>query len=481
MKPQRHDTQVVVVGTGAGGAVAGATLAQAGIEVVFVERGRTYDSPDHGTVLDGLERMYANSGITLAMGRPPITLPLGVAVGGSTIINSSTCFRPPRAKVEAWGGPSVEEMDSWCERVERRIGAAPADIEVLGPNWTVMKTGCDAVGVEIKPLVHNITGCKRRGRCQFGCPTGAKNSVDRNFIPDALASGARLLTGHRVDRLLLEDERVVGVAGVCAEGRFEVRAKAVVLAMGALATPALLLRRDLANRSGRVGEGLRVHPACRVVAEMPEVVEGWRGLPQGAYIDHWADRGVMLEGIFTPPGPLLASLPGTGFEWKALAAKYPHLSAFGVMVSDTSVGCVAPGLFGAPFRAWYQLNRRDADTMRFGVARVAEIFFAAGAKRVFTSIHPMPVLECVDDLTRFEAIRVKPSGIEAMAFHPLGTCAMGPNRHKAVVDFDLRTHDLDDLYIMDASVIPDSLGVNPQVTIMALAMRAASRLAEKLG
>src|ERR1017187_3009999 len=181
--------------------------------------------------------MYVNAGMSVALGWPPIPIPLGCVLGGTTAINSSTCFRPPREKVAAWGGPAYEALEPFMAKVEKRINAAPADVESLGGNWRVMKRGCDALGLEIKPLVHNLLGCRGRGRCQFGCPTGAKLSTDRTFIPDALAAGARLLTGHRVERVLMKAGRAVGVGGVSAQGRFAIQADAVVLAMGALAGP----------------------------------------------------------------------------------------------------------------------------------------------------------------------------------------------------------------------------------------------------
>ncbi len=480
MTPMRHCCKVVVVGTGAGGAVAAAVLAEAGIDTIIVEQGVGYAPSDHADVVTGMSRMYVNAGLSVAFGSPPIPIPLGCVVGGTTTINSSTCFRPPRERVAAWGGPTYEALEPFMARVEQRVSAAPADVELLGGNWRVMKRGCDALGLEIKPLVHNLRDCRGRGRCAFGCPEGAKQSMDRTFIPDALAAGARLLTGHRVERVLMKAGRAAGVAGVSAQGRFEIQAEAVVLAMGALAGSAFLLKHRLANSSGRVGRGLHIHPASRVVAEFDEIVDGHVGIPQGAYIDRWADRGIMLEGIFVPPGLLMASLPGVGAELKTLAAAYRRLSAFGVMVADTTSGRVFPSRLGLPYFTLYQASREDAEHLRFGIARIADIYLAAGAKRVFTGFAFIPEIRNRDDLARFEAAQVKPADFELLAFHPLGTCPMGADPKTSVVSYDLQTYDVPRLWVMDGSVIPSPLGVNPQITIMTLAMRAATRLAETL-
>ena len=473
--------KAVVIGTGAGGAVAAAMLAEAGIDTIIVEAGARYTPEEHGDVLGGLSRMYLNGAMTLTLGSPPIPVPLGQAVGGSTIINSSTCFRPPEDRIISWGGPSRAELEPFCAEVERRINAHAVGADLMGGNWRVMKRGCDALGIEIKPLVHNVRDCKGLGRCQYGCTEGAKQSMDRTFIPSALAAGARLLSEHRVESVIMENGKAVGVAGTAPGGPFEVRADTVVLAMGALTTPAFLLRAGLANASGRVGRGLHIHPAARVVAEFNETIDGFKGIPQGPFIDHWASRGIMIEGIFMPPGILMASLPGAGDAFKTLTAAYRRLAAFGVMVADTASGRVRPGRFGAPFLAYYQMNQADAESIRFGIARIAEIFFSAGARRVFTSVAPMPCLENQHDLASFETHAIRPKDfVEIFGFHPLGTCPMGAAPRRSVVDFNLQTHDVPGLYIMDGSVIPGSLGVNPQVTIMTLAMRAATTLAKKL-
>ena len=476
-----HQCRVVVVGTGAGGAVAGAMLAEAGIDTLILEWGRQYSSAEHRDVVDSMSRMYVDSGATLAFGCPPVVIPLGRAVGGTTLINSATCFRPPRDRVDGWGGPAYGELEPFFEEVERRINAVVLDEELLGGNGRVLKRGGDALGIAVKPLTHNVRDCKGRGRCPFGCPEGAKKSMDLTFIPDALAAGARLLPSHQVDGFMRKGSRIIGVRGRSMEGRFEVRADAIVLAMGAMLTPAFLLKHRTGNKSGRVGKNLNIHPASRVVAEFDEIIDGFKGVPQGVYVDHWQDRGIMIEGVFTPPGPLLASLPGAGPEFKTLAASYNRLAGSGVMVSDTSTGRVRRGCFGTPFHAFYQISRADALSMRFGIARLSELYLAAGAKRVFTGFAPVPEIDGPEALARLEAHSVKPTNFELLAFHPLGTCAMGADPQTSVVNFDLQCHDIENLHIMDASVIPHSLGVNPQVTVMTLAMRAARNLAGRLG
>lgn len=481
MPTERYTAKVAIVGTGAGGATAAAVLARAGVDTILIEQGRYYKPEDHGDILTSMRRMYVNGGMTLALGNPPVPIPLGCAVGGTTIINSSTCFRPPRVKVDHWEGPSWEALEPCLLEVETRLHVGPAEESLLGNNYQVLKRGCDKMGIAIRPLAHNLHGCKSSGRCAFGCPTGAKQSTDRTFVPDAIEAGTRLYTEHMVTDVIRKGGRLVGLKGETPSGAFEVYADVIILAMGALTTPAFLLRHRLATGSRRVGRGLRIHPACRVAAEFDEIIDGHVGLPQGACIDHWADRGIMLEGISLPPGPLLSALPGAGARFKELAAHWRQIATFGIMISDTSVGRVMRGIGDSPFTAIYQLNQADTESMRFAMVRLGELYFAAGAKVLYTNALPYPVIRSMDELRKFESCRIRPSGLELMAFHPTGTCAMSATGKTGVVNAGLKTHDLPNLFIMDGSVIPCALGVNPQITIMALAWHGAAQLAAEIG
>lgn len=471
-----YGCEALVVGTGAGGAVASATLAASGINTIIVEEGKFYKKEDHGNPYDGFTNMYFNGASTVTFGKPPISVTFGSAVGGTTAINSSTCFRPPASKVKSWGGPSMDELLPYIEKVEKKINAHRVDEKLLGGNWTVLKRGCDKLGIEIKPLTHNVKDCKGRGICQYGCPEGAKQSTDISFIPSAIENGATLLTEHRVEKLIFENNRVAGVRGTSPHGPFEIRALKTIISMGAMRTPVFLKKSKFPDPSGRIGKGLQIHPACRVVAEFDETINGHVGLPQGAFIDKWSDRGIMLEGIFLPPGLLYSMMPISGVELKEMMAKYTKLSAFGVMVSDTSTGVVKPGHFGTPFMALYNLNKKDTESMHFGIARVCEIYLAAGATKIYSGYHQVPEIYNSKDLAKLEKTKPSPWDYEIGAFHPVGTCFMGEESSGAIVDFSLKVHSMKDIYIMDGSVIPGSLGVNPQVTIMTLAMRAAEKL-----
>ncbi len=489
-----EEADVCVIGTGAGGAVVARELAESGLNVVVLEEGSHFTAKnfnqDPG---DMMAMMYRDSGTTVALGLPPASITLGRCVGGTTTINSATCFRTPPEVIRNWvtqygcEGLTPEELDPFFERVERQIHVTELTEDILGNVYQIVKRGARELGLEVKPLSHNVKDCRGAGVCQWGCITGAKQSTDIAYIPAASQAGARIYANCRATRLEVESGRVRGVQGIFIHPhtgqkrhRLHVKARVVCLAMGALITPAFLGRQRLANTSGMLGRGLTIHPCGRVVAEMDEEVNGHHGVSQGGMIDAFKDEGIMLEGIFLPPGVMAMALPGVGEDHKYIASRYNHLAAFGVMVSDTTRGRVRPGHFGYAFTAFYSLNQTDAERLHKGIGYVADIFFAAGAKRVFTGCYAKPVLDSRQDLAAFREIRVRPWHFEVMAFHPLGTCRMGNDPRDSVVNLNLESHDIKGLFIPDGSPFPSSLGVNPQLTIMAFATRCADHIAGKI-
>jgi choline dehydrogenase-like flavoprotein len=389
--------------------------------------------------------------------------------------------------IEKWSqkygckGLTYSELIPYFENVEQEISVTELSEDLLGNVFQIVKRGAKALGMEAKPLKHNVKNCEGAGICQFGCIKNAKQSTDVSYIPKADAAGARIYANCRATKLLVDCGRVKGVTGKFVDPKtgkshykIDIQAKVVCLAMGAMITPAFLLKQRLANTSGQVGKGLTIHPCGRVVAEMEEIVDGHYGVSQGGLIDAFADQGIMFEGASMPPGILTMTLPGVGEEHKALAKQYRNLAAFGIMVSDSTRGRVFPSLLpGFAFTAWYSINQKDTEKIKKGVEILSDIFFAAGAKRVFTGCSKMQALNSKTELETFKNLRVKPWNFEVAGFHPLGTCRMGNDPRNSVVNLNLECHDIKGLFIPDGSPFPTSLGVNPMITIMAFAARAA--------
>jgi choline dehydrogenase-like flavoprotein len=470
------EADVCVIGAGAGGAVVAAELAEGGADVVVLEQGPRHD-PDTFTARPPqmLARLYREAGQTLTLGTPPIVLPLGRGLGGTTLVNSGTCFRTPPHVLDRWRHDYGLELDSETldpcfDRVERALSVSEVTPALAGRNAAVSLRGAAALGWSHGYLRRNARGCVGSGVCAFGCPTSAKQHTGITYVPRAAAAGARILTGVAVRRIEVRAGRVHAVHGrradVSQAEDIEVRAPRVVLAAGTIHTPLLLAANRLGGESGQLGRNLSVHPATAGFALMDEVVDMARGVPQSFYVDEWAGAGIMFEGIAGPPSYAAASLPLQGERHARAMRSYRHLAQVGLMVSDSSRGRVR-AVAGRPLIT-YDLDAADLDRFRTGIQHMRELFLSAGAREVY-----LPVPEGV------APERVRARDLRLMAFHPLGTARADADPRRGVVDGDLRLHGLEGLYVADGSVVPSSLGVNPQITIMALATRLAYHLLER--
>jgi choline dehydrogenase-like flavoprotein len=480
------DCDVVVVGTGAGGAVAAKELAEAGVAVVMIEEGDYADRRDFADhSLLNQRKLYRDAGATFSIGNVPILIPMGRVVGGTTTVNSGTCFRAPDRVLRGWVRDlgltelSPERMAPYFDRVEEILQVAPTPAALLGGNARVVIRGADRLGYSHRPLRRNAPGCDGQGVCVFGCPTEAKRSTNVSYVPLALRAGAELYTGFRVTRILVEAGRAVGVRAQSADGRtITVRARGVVIACGTLLTPALLLRNQLGSASGQLGKNLSIHPAVGCLGEMPERVVGWNGVPQGYSIDEFAHEGILMEGAAPPLEYAAAAMTHLGPRLIELAETYDRVASFGLMVSDTSRGRVR--VVRDRTIVTYNLNDTDVARLQRGIERLAAIFFAAGARAVITPVHGFDEIRSPGELERLRTARIHASDLALSAHHPLGTAAIGRDPRSSVIDTDHQLHDVPGLFVIDGAAVPSSLGVNPQVTIMALATRAAARLAARL-
>jgi choline dehydrogenase-like flavoprotein len=460
----------VVVGTGAGGAAVAAELAAGGLDVVVLEEGARHDHRGFtARPRDMTLRLYRDAGQLATIGTPPIVLPLGRAVGGTTLVNSGTCFRTPARVLARWAredgiAPLEDEVFDYVEGV---IGVADVPEALAGRNALLVKRGAEALGLSGGFLRRNAPGCRGSGVCAFGCPTGAKQHAAASWLPRAEAGGARVLAGVKARRVV----RDARAAGVQARG-LTVRAPVVVVACGALLTPGLLRRSGV--RSPALGRHLTIHPASAARARFDEPIDPWDGVPQSYYVDALADDGIMLEGIAGPPDQAALATPGGGalHRERMLAAR--STASFGVMVADSATGSVRE--VGGRLIVRYDLHPDDAERLRRGFALLADIWWAVGAREILVPLAGVPALRRGDSGPLRRA-RVRPRDVKAMAFHPLGTARAGADPARAVVDPDLQVHGVRGLYVADGSAVPSSPQVNPQVTIMALAVRLGRALA----
>lgn len=486
------EADVVIIGTGAGGAAAAYELAQAGCAVVVLEEGHYHDRRDFsGKLTEVIPKLYRASGATVALGNVAIPVPVGKGVGGTTTINSGTCLRTPASTLHAWRQEGLhnmteEALDPWFYGVEAMLKVQRADIKFVGEIGDVIRQGAHAIGMHnAHALMRNAEGCDGQGLCQFGCPTDAKQSTNVSYMPRALASGAFLFTGIKARTLLKEGQKVTGVQaeGVNANGErrtLTVRAARVIVAAGTFFTPQFL--HDNGVRNAWLGRNLSLHPAGAVTGRFADRdFRNTRTIPQGFGVADLAEEGIMFEGG-TPPFAAHGILnPFVGGEFVDFAEHYQQTAYFGFMIKDESRGRVRKGVHPEIPLITYSMNARDFAKFLKGIKLLSQMMLRAGAEYVhLPGLRRFPKIHSEHELEVALASGVKPHHFAISAYHPLGTARVGPSAAQGVCDEKHRVFGWEGLYVMDGASVPSSLGANPQVTIMALAARAAAWVAEEL-
>lgn len=486
-----EECDVAIVGSGAGGAVAAAILAEAGLDVLVLEAGPYLDRRNYpDEPLAALSALYRDGGLTVAEGLPAIPTPVGRAVGGTTVINSGTCFRAPSEVLGRWraehGIGWASELDGAYAEAEELLDVRPVDPARMGRNGQLLMEAAQAMGVSHHPLLRNAGHCVECSSCPYGCRLDAKRAMHVSYLPRAVAAGARVRAGVEARTIVFDGARAVGldcVAGVAdpmavAARPFRVRARrAVLVAAGAFGTPELLLRSGVRSRGGELGRNLRIHPACWVGARFEEPVNGWDGVMQSYAVDEWRERGILLEATFTPLAFGGHWMPGVGAEYQERLASYGHVASTGVHLSDRSSGRVALAGDGS-LKITYRLTRDDATRLTFGIARAAELFYASGAREVYPQIGGIPTI-ARNRIPELDASPPPPRRLRLEAFHPLGTARMDSDPARGVVGTDGAVHGYEALHVADASLFPSSIGVNPMMTIIAMASHVAREFAER--
>ncbi|RLB47778.1 MAG: hypothetical protein DRJ42_24640 [Deltaproteobacteria bacterium] len=480
----------VIVGTGAGGATAARVLAAAGHDVLMVEEGPRLGPEDRPRdLLRGMGRAVRGMGTQATLGKTPIPLIQGRLVGGSTAINSGIIWRMPDDVRRQWTdehglGWLVDEpeMERIYDVIEEELEVTKTPEAVFGGNSRKMAEACESLDLPGQAMVRNAARCVGSSNCLQGCTTGARMSMDNSYVPRAIRDGARLHPLLRVKRVLRSGGRATGIEGDVVEkgtrrrqGRFRIHArKAVIVSAGVVHTPVLLEASGI--RGGLVGERFQAHPGLAVVARFDEPINMSFGATQGYEVPQ-RSRGFKLETLALPPEMLAARLPGTGARWQARLAELDHYAQWCVQVRMEAKGSIHRSFGGGP-AARFEPTARDVGVTQEAVALLCQMFFAAGAKEVYPGVGHLP--EVITDPKMADAIydaKLTRPDFHFVASHLFGTAAAGKNHRLSVVGEDLAVHGIDGLYVMDASVFPTNMGVNPQHSIMTVVYRATERLA----
>ena len=486
---------VVVVGSGAGGGCAAAQLAGEGLDVVVLEKGDYYGESDFEHVESEAYRKMYLYGMTLATTDLSVRIVAGSTLGGGTVVNYSTSFRTPDHVLHEWARVSgidafvSGEFEKSLDDVANRLGVT-TDSSAAGRRDELLEEGLKQLGWHVDLMPRAVRGCSQDeacGYCGFGCRIGAKQSSLRTYLDDAAARGARVVVGADARRVIVTDGRAAGLVAAAGPHRLTVRARAVVAAAGAIETPALLLRSGL---GGQVGRNLHLHPGTAPLAIFDDDVRVWEGTLQTRYSNEFrgwdGGFGPMFETIPLHPGMAAAYIPWVSAdEHSKRMGQFRKASFCAVLARDRSSGRVRINRDGSP-KVVYNMSPDDEARVASGVILAARVLEAAGAKTIH-SPHTRPISyspgatgahERWADDTRRAGYR---GGRVAFgSWHQMGSCRMGITPATSAINADNQTHEVAGLFVTDGSAFPTASGVNPMLSIYAIAHRAAGRIAAHL-
>ena len=489
---QHESAEVCVIGSGAGGAVVAAELAEAGRDVVLLEQGGYHTREDFDQREDHMLPLLFEDAGTRTTEDGAIGILQGRGVGGSTVHNLCYCFRAPDPILGLWedehGVRELTTLRASFARVEQGLGVQPILPEELNPLNRRLQRGSERLGYRGQVARHNRIGCVRSGFCILGCAYDAKQSMLVTYIPRAERAGARIWSDCRVDRI---DATPAGPYRIHAtlldargrpHGAMEVDASVVVCSAGAIATPLLLEASGLGNASGERGRNLHLHPSVIASGIFGEPLHAHYGIPQSYYIDEFIDlerdphAGYILMPIAGFPVLSATMLPGFGRELFGYLRDFPRFGGLLALLHDQSSGSVTRGTGGRP-RIRYRLTPKDRAQLARGLEHVVEVLWAAGAERVIVPYAQAPlVLRPEDGTAEITRRGVREGVIPLSSTHPQSTCRMGGDPARSVVNSWGELHDVPGVFVADMSVFPTSLGAPPQITTAALADRTAHHI-----
>lgn len=495
---QEIEADVCVVGSGSGGGVIAGTLAQRGLKVCVVEAAGYFNESDFTQLeLLAYRDMYWRGGPQpTADGN--VTVLAGATLGGGTTINWMNCLRTTDWVREQWArehgleGVDGSDYDRHLDAVLRRIGASDACSDLNGPHQR-MKEGCDALGWSFKTIVRNSDpgsySPDTAGYVGFGDQTGSKQSGEKTWLRDAAAAGAEFLVRTRAMRILTDGGRAAGVEAVF-DGSVPVtiRAPRVVVACGALESPALLARSGIGGPA--VGRNLRLHPSLAILGAYTQEQRAWWGAPQAALCDEFADTGdgygFLLEGAQYAPGLAASALPWTsGAGHKQVLENFRTGASLISLTRDRGSGHVEFDQNGEAVPYYAVTDDLDARNIYRSVEALARIHEAAGAHEIRGLSSRLPLWRRGDDLDawleRVTRVHLGAGGWRLFSAHQLGTCRMGTDPQQSVAGPFGELHDTPGVFIGDGSAFPTASGTNPMISIMALAHRTAEAIADAAG
>ena len=480
---QTWKTDIVIIGSGAGGAMAAMTLSEAGFDVVVLEQGFHYNRQNAPKTLgETIGTMYEENGFRTTKGDPPIPVAGGKGLGGSTLINSAICFHTPKDTLKRWNelskGAFSNEEAFYSKQDEvwnfMRVRETP-DL-LLSGNDLAHKRATQSLGWVEGNIHRNTPGCGGCGRCNAICSIDGKNSIDRAALPRAAKAGARIYTGTTVKKIT-----ETTVSGYITNrehkriGEFIVHAQTIILAAGSIGTPGLLQDSGFDSKNDQIGVGLHIHPVINTWAIVPEPIYK-PGSTQGHYSDQFVKERVLLEANPILAGAFYQAFPAYGLSGKELMRKGAHMASTGALIRDITEGTVGKPSNGAA-KISYSLGEADRKALILGIHKGAQLWLeGAKAEQIALPIFGSSPCTSMEEVYKAAPADLSLERMIGYSSHPQASCRIG-----RALDHNGKLLGSSNIYVMDASSLPSNVGRNPQISIFTTVRILAERFCEERG
>jgi choline dehydrogenase-like flavoprotein len=486
---------VLIIGSGAGGAINAYELAKKGKKVLVLEAGPYVPSSQFKEMLAvAMGTLYADEGGQTNTDQD-ISILQGRCVGGSTVVNAALCFRTPDYYLKIWREQfgltdlTPERMKGYFDKVEANLHITPNAAYETSSGAELIKKGMQKLNIPAGIAKRNIRDCAMTGFCFSGCKTDRKQSMLVTYLPWACNHGAEIYADTRASRIVADNGKVTGVLAEVVDPKtgkvktiVNISAPLVVLAAGPIQTPILLQQSGLANSSGQVGKNFACHPTMSVTGIFDKPIDDFHGATHSVYVDTNIlpeDGGFLqLNAVQEPVEASFQAEPGTGKPYVSYMEKYPNSMRLITLIHDKNVGEVK--LVNGAKQIIYRVDDSDFEHMKQGLKQNARILFAAGASYLYLPTSNRTLIENESQIDRvIDGLNNEASRYRYTSFHPQGTCRMGADPKTSVVSPSGETHDIKNLYVSDASLLPTSIGYNPSETVYALSSLIADNIIKR--
>jgi choline dehydrogenase-like flavoprotein len=476
---------VIIIGSGAAGSIIAHNLVKKGREIIMIERGAHTDpSQMTDNEVEMLSRLYSDGALQLSRDFQFQVLQ-GSCVGGTTVINNAVCFDLPKDVLAKWNDPQIYDtaldesalfgQDGSFKKVRELMGVKNQNHSNLNKGAVPFESGIRNLGFDQMPNIFdtveaNIEKCYGCGYCNIGCAFGKKLSMLDRVLPDIQRNhpGAlKIIAGCEVNKIKGTGSKVDKVECTFSNGKkINIKGKTIIVSAGAVSSSLILLRSGIGN--GRTGKNLCFNMGSPVTAVFKEKINSYEGLQISHYIQLNPSQGFIIETWFNPPVAQALTMPGWFDDHYNNMQRYDHLSSAGILVPTQSNAEVkVAGLFGRDIN--YTPAKEDLQKLTEGLILAGKIFFAGGAEVVMPHTFDYYEFKNEKELENLRQIIKKPGDLTLGTGHPQGGNSISKNKSKGVINPEFKVYGYDNLYIADASVFPSSIGVNPQLTVMALA------------